>query len=269
MVLRSLVAAVLLFMPTVAAQAQPPSPVPDVAAARSELAPNGRMRVAIAISTIGGAYWSTNDGGAPSGVPVDLGRELARRLGVPVDFVAYQNSGQITDAAARREWDVTFVPMDDTRAKLIHFGPVYNAVDATYIVRAGLDASTAAELDRPGIMIAAVADTTTMRSAVRSLKNAKVVGYASVDEIVALLGSGKVDAFAGSRSTLAPLSARLPGTHVLPGSFQQTRAAIAVPNGRPQAWSYAAAFMTDAMQHGFLRTALDQHGLREMPIPAP
>ncbi len=34
---------------------------------------------------------------------VDLGREMAAQLGVPVEYVVHQNSGQITDAAARRQ----------------------------------------------------------------------------------------------------------------------------------------------------------------------
>ena len=71
-------------------------------AARDELAPSGHLRVAIAMSSLGGPFWSAKDtAGKPTGVPVDLGKEMARRLGVPVDYVMYENSGQITDAAAK------------------------------------------------------------------------------------------------------------------------------------------------------------------------
>jgi polar amino acid transport system substrate-binding protein len=235
--------------------------------AKEELAPTGRLRVAIAISALGGPFWSDRDAaGKPTGVPVDLGAELARRLGVPVVYVTYENSGQITDAAAKGEWDVTFVPIDAERATKLAFGPIYNGADATFIVRAGSPIQTFAQVDQPGVKVAGVANTTTMRGAVRALKNTTVVGYQSVDEIVGLLSRGEIDAFANLRDQLVPLSLRLPGTRVLAGAFQQTKTAIAVPLARPEALRYASAFLETSMKNGFLRRSLDEHGLKNIPI---
>ena len=63
-------------------------------ALKDEIAPTGRLRVAIAISAAGGAFWSTKtEAGGYAGVPVELGKEMAAQLGVPVEYVAYQNSG--------------------------------------------------------------------------------------------------------------------------------------------------------------------------------
>ena len=74
-----------------------------------EIAPTGKLRVAIAISAAGGAFWSTkNEAGGYAGVPVDLGKEMAAQLGVAVEYVEHQNSGQITDAASKGSWDVAF-----------------------------------------------------------------------------------------------------------------------------------------------------------------
>ena len=85
-------------------------------ALKDEIAPTAKLRVAIAISPAGGAFWSTkNDAGGYAGVPVDLGREMAAQLGVPVEYVAYQNSGQIVDAVATGAWDVSFLPKDSER----------------------------------------------------------------------------------------------------------------------------------------------------------
>src|SRR5450755_4553122 len=68
---------------------------------KDEIAPTGKLRVAIAISPAGGAYWSTkNEAGGYAGVPVELGKEMAAQLGVAVEYVVHQNSGQITDAAS-------------------------------------------------------------------------------------------------------------------------------------------------------------------------
>ena len=63
-------------------------------ALKDEIAPTGKLRVAIAISPAGGAFWSIkNQAGGYAGVPVDLGKEMAAQLGVPVEYVVHQNSG--------------------------------------------------------------------------------------------------------------------------------------------------------------------------------
>src|SRR5579871_516156 len=106
---------------------------------KSKITPTGKLRVAIGISAAGGAFWSNNktESGAYVGVPVDLGKDMAAQLGVPVEYVAFPNSGQITDAASKGAWDVTFLPQDPERETKMSFGPIYEVADATYIVKAG------------------------------------------------------------------------------------------------------------------------------------
>src|ERR1700684_920387 len=99
---------------------------------KGDIAAPGKLRVAIAISPAGGAFWSTKtEAGGYAGVPVDLGKEMAAQLGVPVEYVVFQNSGQITDSAAKGAWDVTFLPKDPERETRMSFGPVYEVSDAT------------------------------------------------------------------------------------------------------------------------------------------
>jgi polar amino acid transport system substrate-binding protein len=219
------------------------------------------------ISAAGGAFWSKKtESGSYSGVPVDLGREMAAQLGVPVEYVAYQNSGQITDAASKGVWDVSFLPKDKQRESKMSFGPIYEVNDATYIVRAGSSITNFATLDQPGVKVAAVNNTTTLRGAQAQLKNAKVTGYETYDEIVALLKSGEIDAFALSRDKLDKLALKIPGTRVLDETFKKTTTAVAVPLDHPQALAFVAKFMTDAASNGALRKAYDNNGLKDAPI---
>src|SRR4029078_7879413 len=107
-------------------------------ALKDEIAPTGKLRVAVAISPAGGAFWSTkNEAGGYAGVPVDLGKEMAAQLGVPLEFVPYQNSGQIVDAVSKGIWDVSCMPKDGEREAKMSFGPAYEVADATYIVKPG------------------------------------------------------------------------------------------------------------------------------------
>ena len=232
-----------------------------------EIAPTGKLRVAIAISPAGGAFWSNKtESGGYAGVPVDLGKEMAAQLGVPVEYVVHQNSGQIVDAVSKGTWDITFLPRDPEREARMSFGPIYEVADATYIVKAGSPATNFQTLDQPGIKVAAVNNTTTMRGAIAHLKNAKVTGYQTYDEIFGLLKNGEIDAFALSRDQLNAMARKIPGTRVLDETFKQTVTAVAVPPNHPQALAFATKFMTDAISNGTLRKAYDNNGLKDTPI---
>jgi polar amino acid transport system substrate-binding protein len=236
-------------------------------ALKDEIAPTGKLRVAIGISPAGGAFWSTkNQAGGYAGVPVDLGKAMAAQLGVPVEYVAYPNSGQITDAASTGAWDVTFLPKDAERETRMSFGPIYEVADATYIVKPGSSATNFQTLDQPGVKVAAVNNTTTMRGAMAHLKNAKVTGYQTYDEIFGLLKRGEIDAFALSRDQLNAMAKQIPGSRVLAETFKQTVTAVAVPLNRPLAQAFVTKFMTDATSNGMLRKAYDDHGLKDTPI---
>jgi polar amino acid transport system substrate-binding protein len=234
---------------------------------KDEIAPTGKLRVAIGISPAGGAYWSTKtEAGGYAGVPVDLGKAMAAELGVPVEYVAYPNSGLITDTASNGSWDVTFLPKDPARETKMSFGPVYEIADATYIVKPGSTITNFATLDQPGVKVAAVNDTTTMRGAIAHLKNAKVTGYQTYDEIFGLLKSGEIDAFALSRDQLNAMAKKIPGTRVLDETFKQTTTAVAVPLNHPLAFAFVTRFMKEAEASGLLRKAYDDNGLKDKPV---
>ena len=233
---------------------------------KDEIAPTGKLRVAIAVSSAGGAFWSNKTESGYVGVPVNLGKAMAENLGVPVEYVVYQNSGQITDVVSRGEWDVAFLPKDAERETKMSFGPIYAVADATYIVRAGSPITNFRTLDQPGVKVAAEYNTTTMRGARAHLKNATVIEYQTYDEIFEALKRGRVDAFALAREELDAMARKIPGTKVLDETFKKTIVAVAVPPNHPQSLAFVTKFMTDAMSNGLLRQAYDNNGLKDSPI---
>ena len=150
-------------------------------ALKDEIAPTGKLRVAIAISPAGGAFWCTRtESGGYAGVPVDLGKAMAAQLGVPVEFVAHQNSGQIVDATSKGTWDITLLPKDPEREAKMSFGPIYEVSDATYIVKPGSTVTDFATLDQPEIRLAVEAERTVL-SATGGTCRAPVGALGSVD----------------------------------------------------------------------------------------
>jgi polar amino acid transport system substrate-binding protein len=99
------------------------------------------------------------------------------------------------------------------------------------------------------------------------LKQAKVTGYQTYDEILGLLRSGEVDAFALSRDQLNAIAKKIPGTRVLDETFKQTVTAVAVPLSHPHSLAFVTQFMTEARSNGTLRRAYDNNGLKDTPIP--
>ncbi len=90
---------------------------------------------------------------APTG-RLDLARELGRRLGVPVELIAYDAAGKVTDAVKTGAWDIAFVAIDPARAMEIAFTPPYVVIEGTYLVAADSPLRTIADVDREGVRIA-------------------------------------------------------------------------------------------------------------------
>jgi polar amino acid transport system substrate-binding protein len=247
-----------------AACAAIPGPTPLL----QEIAPTGRLRVGIGVGAVSSAFWATPDAatGKPRGVTVDLGGEFAKRLGVPLELVVYNNSGEVTAGGPRGDWDVAFMPVDTERTKLVDFGPAYYLFESTYLVPAGSAIRSIAEVDRPGVRVVGIENTTTARSAARTLKNTTVQTFRTVDEITERLRSGNADAVALGRESLDSLAQKFPGSRVLPGNFQATGVAIAVPKGRQGSLVCATAFIEIAKAGGLVRRALDAAGLKDAPV---
>jgi polar amino acid transport system substrate-binding protein len=227
-------------------------------------AASGKLRVGVVAAPSVSAFFVTQDAaGEPHGVTVDLGVALAQWLGVPVEFMVAPNSGLVTDALAAGEIDVAFMPVDDERKKRIDFGPAYFVVESTYLVTAASGITTLAEVDRPGVRVVGIANTTTIRSAARTLQRTTVAAATSIDEAMTMMRSGSADAFALSHDSLPPLAASLPGSRILDGGFQRTVIAIAVPKNRLPVLAAVTAFMEEAKASGLVRRALDAAGFRD------
>jgi len=89
--------------------------LPANADVMKELAPTGRLRVAIAVAPAPSALYAVKDEatGQYRGVTVELGAAMAKKLGVPVEFVPHLASGEIQNSADANRWDVTFMPVDE------------------------------------------------------------------------------------------------------------------------------------------------------------
>jgi polar amino acid transport system substrate-binding protein len=226
------------------------------------IAPTGPLRAGVVQAPSAGVFFvHVDDEGFPRGVTVDLATALAATLGLDVTFTIFPNSGECTDAVATAAVDVAFMPVDASRAARVAFGPAYYLLESTYLVSAASGIETLADVDRPGVRVVGIADTTTIRASTRSLQHTVPVAIRGVDAAIAMLHDGRADALALSRDSLNQVQPGIPGSRITPGGFQQTTISIAVPPGRPEALAAATAFLQAAKQDGTVRRALDAVGL--------
>jgi polar amino acid transport system substrate-binding protein len=204
--------------------------------------------------------------GEPRGITADLSRELAKRLGVAVEFMIAPNSGLVTDALANAEIDVSFMPVDDERRRRIDFGPYFCLIESTYMVTGPSGLMTLADVDQKHVRVVGIANTTTIRASARTLKNTQPIAAMSIEDAVAMLRAGKADAFALGRDSLPDFVKDFPGSRIVDGGFQQTGIAVAVPKGRPQALVYVTKFMNEAKASGLLRRAMDRAGMHALEV---
>jgi polar amino acid transport system substrate-binding protein len=233
-----------------------------------DLSPTGKLRVGVVFAPTMSTFFVVKDAdGRPRGVTVDLGAMLAQKLNLPVEFVLYPNSGQATDAVESGAVDVSFMPVDEERRKRIAFGPDYVRAESTYMVTAASGAKTVADVDKAGMRVIGIANTTTIRAAGRTLKNTTISPVTSVDDAMKAMKDGTADAFALGRDTLPAYVKQVPGSRITDGQFQQMGVAIAVQQGKPDALAAVTVFMNEAKRNGTVRAALDKGGFQDPVAP--
>jgi polar amino acid transport system substrate-binding protein len=245
--------------------------MPSKADVMNELAPTGKLRVAIAVGPAPSALYAIKDDatGQYRGVTVELGSAMAKKLGIPVEFLPHLASGEIQNSAASGKWDVTFMPVDEERKKIVDFGNAYHLLQSTYLVGPGAKLANVEEANASGVRIGGVADTATFRAAQRTAPKATFVALPGVDAAVAAMKAGEVDCIALSRESLSNLVTKIPGSRVLDGGFLNSSTAVAVPKGKPEALVYVSQFVEEAKSSGLVRRAFDAMNLQSAQVAPP
>jgi polar amino acid transport system substrate-binding protein len=252
MILKYLAAAVALS--SMAACTTSPA-APD--AARSQLAPTGRLRAGMNLSNT--LFTNKDASGELRGVSVDLMRELASRLGVPVDMVVYPTPGEVADDAGAGKWDVALLAIEPARAQTIAFSPPLTEIDGAYVVRKASPLRAVGEVDASGVRIAAPDKAGYELYLTRTLRDATLVRTRNLDGSMAAFNEGRVDAVAGLKPALLDVMAKLPDGRMLDGKFMTVNHGLGVPRERTAAAEYLKAFVADVTASGFVARSIERH----------
>lgn len=239
----------------------------EASSARAHVAPGGTLRAGL---NLGNPVLAVRDSpdAEPRGVAVDIARELAKRIGVPLAFVTYDSASQMADEAPADKWDVAFLGADPAREANVTFTAPYVNLEATYLVPAGSKLQGTADVDAPGVRIASRPRSAYDLALRRVITRAQMVYPAAGETDVDLLAKGKADALASLRDVLLDNAKAIPGSRVLDGQFTIIQQAVGVPKGRDDAAAYLQLFLADIKKSGFVAEAIRRTGARGA-TPAP
>jgi polar amino acid transport system substrate-binding protein len=207
----------------------------------SDLAPTGKLRAAI---NFGNPMLAARDAsnGELHGVSVDLSRELARRLGVPLELVPFNAAGRVVEAVKSGAWDVAYVAIDPLR--------------------------NIAAVDRAGTRIGVGAGSAYDLFLSRELKQATLVRAPTSQAVTDLVIAQGLEVAAGVKQQLEADARRIPGMRLLEGPFMVINQAMGTPKGRDAGLRYLSEFIEEMKATGFVARALERHRI-EGAVVAP
>jgi len=245
----------------------PPAPAPEI---RQALAPTGKLRVGMYPGSPTSMIRDPKTG-EMKGVTVELGQELARRLGVPFEPVVFQRPAEIVEAVKSGKADITFTNASSSRAKLMDFTPPLLDIEKGFLALpdSPVSTSTLSDVDRPGFRVGVSRGSSTLHELSGEFKHAKLVEAPNLKSAIEMLAQRKIDAFASNKAILSEMSDDLPGSRVLAGRFGLEHVALAIPKGREQGMAYLRGFAEEMMIGGYLERAVKNAGLRGTVKPGP
>lgn len=224
------------------------------------LAPSGTLRVGIYPGSP--TSMVTDAAGKPHGLSYDLGGELAKRLGVGVDYIQFQRVADIVTAIHDGQVDFTVTNATPARANEVSFSQPELAIELGYLVPANSPIGKIEDIDRPGVKIGVTKGSTSERTLPTRFKSATIVPAESVKLAIGMFGRAEIDLYATNKPTLFEMSDQMPGAKILEGNWGAEHMAIAIPKGREAALPLLNSFVTEEQSSGALDTIQQQAGLR-------
>lgn len=242
----------------IACSGVPPRVDADV---KQALAPAGRLRVGVYAGSPTSMIVDPKSG-ERVGIALDLGRELAGEIGVPVEVVEFRRIAEVIEALQRGTVDFTFTNASAARAKLVDFTPPMLQLELGYLVPASSTMQSVGDVDGAGIRVGVSEGSSSQATLTREFKHASVVAAPSLKVAREMLQLGKLHAFATNKAVLHELNSELPGFRILHGRWGVENMAIAIPKGRDRGMPTVRAFAERAKKSGLLQSIVEKAGLR-------
>jgi polar amino acid transport system substrate-binding protein len=216
-----------------------------------DLAPTGVLRVSI---NLGNPVLAQGTPAAPTGVTVDIAREIGVRLGVPVEFACFDAARKSFEAMVSGRADICFLAIEPARAAVVAFTAPYVVIEGVFVVPVGSEFRTAADVDRPGVRVGVKEGSAYDLFLSRTLRHAEVVrGTDGIDEFRAR----GLDAAAGIRQPMTEFVAVHPDVRLIDDRFMEIQQAVGTTKSRqPATVGFLRDLVAELKGNGFVADAL-------------
>ena len=229
-----------------------------------DLAPTGVLRASI---NLGNPVLAQGSPESPSGITVDLAREIADRLGLPVSFVCFDAARRSFEAMTSGDADLCFLAVDPARATEVAFTAPYAVIEGVYVVPVGSAVRSVADVDRDGVRVGVKQGSAYDLFLSRTLAHATVVrGDEGVDVFVA----EGLEVGAGICEPVTAFAARRDDVRVVDEAFMQIEQAVGTTRTRS---AETVAFLHELVEElkasGFVADALSRSGQSGAAVAPP
>lgn len=220
-----------------------------------DLAPRGVLRAAI---NLGNPVLAQGTPAAPAGVAVDIAREIASRLDVPVEFGCFGAARDSLAAIVTGQADICFLAIEPARAVSITFTAPYVLIEGVFAVPGQSRLKTVEEVDSAGVRIGVNRESAYDLFLSRTLRHATLVrGAAGTDEFI----DGNLEAVAGIRQPMTEFVGAHPGLRLIEPPFMEIRQAVGTAKTkRPPATRFLHDLIEELKAAGFVADALRRSG---------
>jgi polar amino acid transport system substrate-binding protein len=227
-----------------------------LAGPKEDVAPTGVLRATFLGTNPVQAHIDAKTGEITGIVP-DLVKALAARLGVPYEIQPAANAADIVKRLDEGRADIGFMAYDARRARDVDFSDAYALMFNAFVARADSPISASAQVDSPGVKVAAVKGQTQEIVLSQTIRQGTMVLLDRKPDAVELLGSGQADVYAANRHD-AELVARDSGGRlkVLPDNFLAVGQAVATRHGEQARLAAINRFIAEARTDGTVQKAI-------------
>jgi polar amino acid transport system substrate-binding protein len=167
---------------------------------RDVLAPKGKLRVGV----FPGSPLSMaldHATGEMHGLGVDLGKEFAKRLGVPFEPVNFQRIAEVIEAMKAGDVDFTVSNATPARAAHVAFSQTLISLELGYLVPAASPIAANSDVGKPGVQVGVTKGSTSQGTIPKLLPDATIVPAENAKRAIEMFERRELDLFATNKPT--------------------------------------------------------------------
>ncbi|HEY3559820.1 MAG TPA: transporter substrate-binding domain-containing protein, partial [Kribbella sp.] len=195
---------------------------------------------------------------APGGITVDIARELAKRLELPLELVCFDAARKSFEALTTRQADICFLAIEPARAAEVAFTTPYVVIEGVFAVPRDSELTTVADVDAPGVRIGVKQGSAYDLYLTRTLQHAEIVRGAEGVDVFRAEG---LEVAAGIRQPITQYVDAHQDLRLIDERFMQIQQAVGTTKDKHEdTVAYLRDLVEDLKSSGFVAASLAAAG---------